>query len=105
MPEEKGRCPYCDWRDLLTAKETILLVIHGGTITVSGIAAKLWDLGVKFKPAENEVRARLSELRKQQMVCEEWRGGQVWQLTGPGELKAANVTPQLYDEELDQFSK
>lgn len=74
-------------------------------MTVSGIAAKLWDLAVKFKPAENEVRARLCELRKQQMIHEAWQGGQVWQLTGPGELKAADVTPQLYDEELEQFSK
>jgi hypothetical protein len=42
--KQENPCPYCDWRDLLSAKEAILLVIHGGTITVSGIAAKLWDL-------------------------------------------------------------
>ena len=97
-------CPYCDWRNLLTAKETILLVIQGGTLTVSRIAAKLWDLGVRFKPAENEVRARLCELRKQRMVCEVWRGGQVWQLSPAGEAEAADVTPQLCDEELELFS-
>ncbi len=105
MPKEKTCCPYCDWRDLLTAKETILLVIQGGTATVSGIAAKLWDLGVKFKPAENEVRARLSELRKQQMVCEAWRGGQTWRLTGTGEMKLADITSQLRDDELGFFSE
>ena len=53
---------------LLTAKETILLVIQGGSATVSDISVKLRDLGVKWKPAENEVRARLSELRRLQMV-------------------------------------
>jgi CTP-dependent riboflavin kinase len=96
---------YCDWRDLLTAKETILLVLQGGTGTVSGISAKLWDLGVKFKPAENEVRARLSELRKQQMVQEEWRGGQVWSVTEQGEEAIAQVTPQLHDADLELFSR
>jgi hypothetical protein len=80
------------------------LVIHGGTTTVSGIAAKLCDLGVKFKPAENEVRARLSELRRLQMVHEEWRGGQVWALSELGGQRVADITPQLFDEELELFS-
>jgi CTP-dependent riboflavin kinase len=89
----------------LTAKETILLVIHGGTVTVSEISVSLQDLGVRFKATENEVRARLSELRKQQMVREEWKGGQVWALTDSGEMHIADVTPQLYDDELAGFGK
>ena len=97
-----GPCSHCDWRDLLTAKETILLVIQGGTGTVSGISVKLRDLRVKWKPAENEVRARLSELRHQQMVQED---DQIWDLSEVGEGRAAEVTPQLRDAELELFSR
>ena len=101
----RTRCAYCDWHDLLTAKETILLVLQGGTVTISGISVKLWDLGVRFKPAENEVRARLSELRNLGMVREAWQGGQVWRLTDLGEHELAEITPHLYDDELAGFSK
>ena len=59
---------------------------------------------MRFKPAENEVRARLSELRQQQMVREAWRGGQVWELSELGGQRVAEITPQLYDEELGLFS-
>lgn len=95
----------CDWRNLLSAQETILLVLQGGTATVTGISMKLWDLGVRFKPAENEVRARLSELRKRRLVQEAWKGGQVWMLTEIGEGRMADITPQLYDRDLELFSK
>lgn len=104
-PRGRERCKYCDWRDLLTAKETVLLVIQGGTVTVPGMSVKLRDLGVRWKPAENEVRARLSELRHRGMVCEEWRGGQAWRLTDVGEEELASVTRVLYDDELAQFAE
>ena len=105
MVARRTRCPYCDWRDLLTAKETVLLAIHGGTVTVSGMSVKLRDLGVKWKSVENEVRARLSELRNLRMVREAWQGGQVWRLTDLGEHELAEITPHLYDDELAGFSK
>ena len=66
---------------------------------------KLRDLGVKFKPAENEVRARLSELRHLQMVQEEWRGGQVWALSEVGEEMVTEITPHLHDADLELFSR
>ena len=104
MSKRYEPCPYCDWRDLLTAKQTIILAIQGGNITVIEIATKLSELGVHFKPAENEIRARLSELRKDGLVYEEWKGGQVWQLSAAGTLKAADITPQLRDDELELFA-
>lgn len=70
---------------------------------MSAMSVKLRDLGVKWKTAENEVRARLSELRNNGAVCEEWRGGQVWSLTDHGEQALAEITPQLYDDELAAF--
>jgi hypothetical protein len=66
---------------------------------------KLRDLGVRLKPAQNEVRARLSELRKQNLVREEWKGGQAWSVTEHGELEIAEVTPQLRDDDLELFAK
>lgn len=99
------RCRVCDWRDLLTAKETVLLAIQGNTVTVTGISIKLHDLGVRWQTRENEVRARLSELRHDGMVRQEWRGGQVWALTELGRESVAGITPQLYDEELESFSE
>jgi hypothetical protein len=72
---------------------------------VPAMSVKLRDLGVKWKSTENEVRARLSELRRLGMVGELWQGGQVWHLTDLGEHELAEITPQLYDDELACFSK
>jgi hypothetical protein len=71
---------------------------------VTSMSLKLHDLGVRWKYYENEIRARLSELRKLGMVREAWQRGQVWQLTDLGERELAEITPQLYDDELAGFS-
>jgi hypothetical protein len=72
---------------------------------VTSMSVKLYDLGVRWKCYENEVRARLSEFRKLGMVREEWQRGQVWHLMDLGEHQLAEITPQLYDDEIAGFSK
>jgi hypothetical protein len=89
----------------VTCQESVLLAIQGGSLTVTAMSIKLHDLDVKWKCVKNEVRAKLSELRKVGMVREEWQGGQVWRLMYLGEQSLAEITSQLYDDEVASFSK
>jgi hypothetical protein len=82
----------------------VLLAIQGGSVTVTAMLIKLHDLGVRWKCYENEIRARLSELRHLGLVTQDWKGG-AWHLTDRGERDLAEITPQLYDDELSAFSQ
>jgi hypothetical protein len=88
----------------VTCRESVLLAIQGGSVTVTAISIKLHDLGVRWKCYENEVRARLSELRHLGLVTQDWNGGQ-WHLTDSGEHALAEITPHLYVDELSAFSQ
>jgi hypothetical protein len=96
--------PLPNQRFNLTAKQNILLAIHGaGNIAhAEQIARRLGMIGVGFKPAENEIRARLSELAREGLVFHQ---GDDWFLTGAGQERVTEMTSKFSDEELELFGR
>jgi hypothetical protein len=93
----------------LTSKQTILIMIQSLQAihvnpTVPEIAKHLKLLGVGFKPAENEIRARLGELQKTGDVTLQPEN-KAWILTDKGVFMTAGITAAISDEELARFTQ
>lgn len=93
----------------LTSKQNILVMMQSLQAihvdpTVPELAKRLKLLGVPFKAAENEIRARLAELRKSGEVAL-WPDNKTWVLTDYGVVMTAGITAFISDEELELFAK
>jgi DNA-binding HxlR family transcriptional regulator len=89
----------------LTHTQLILVTIFSGVARTPAIQHKLNMLGMPV--SENTVRARLSEMKAQGLIADDWviEAGPRYILSCVGELAAVEVTSQLTDAQLELFAQ